>query len=74
MQEYILIHLLIFVPALPSGRVAGAAALGGLEIPHDQQQFQIVLLAPHQDGTKKGQRCSHPTWSLDELWAAFLWV
>jgi len=28
--------------------------LGGPEIPHDQQQSQIVLLAPHQDGTKQG--------------------
>jgi len=32
------------VPAFPLGRVAGAAARGGLEIPHDPQQFQIVLL------------------------------
>jgi len=28
-----------------------AAALGGLEIPHGQQQSLIVHLAPHQDGT-----------------------
>jgi len=35
--------------------------LGGPEIPHDQQQFQIVLLAPHQDGTKQSRRCSHAT-------------
>jgi len=70
MQAYTLIHLLIFVPAFPLGRVAGAATLGGFEKPHDQQQFQTVLLAPHQDGTKQGQRCSHTTWSLDELKAA----
>ena len=25
---------------------------------HDQQQSQIVLLAPHQDGTKQGWRCT----------------
>ena len=31
-----LIHLLIVVPAFPFSRVAGAAPLGGLEIPHDQ--------------------------------------
>jgi len=24
--------------------------LGGLEIPHDQQQSLMVLLSPHQDG------------------------
>jgi len=50
---------LIFMPAFPLWRVAGAAALGGLGIPDDQQHFQIVLLAPHQDGTKQGRRCSH---------------
>jgi len=59
------------MPAFRVGRVAWATALGGLGIPHGQQQFQIVLLAPHQDGTK---RCSHSTWSLDDLWAAFSWV
>jgi len=48
-----LIHLLIFVPAFPFSRFAGAAALGGLEIPHDQQQSQIVLLDPHQDSTEQ---------------------
>jgi len=68
-----LIHLLIFVPTFPFSRVAGAAA-PGLEIPHVQQQSQIVLLAPHQDGTKKSQRCIHSTWSLNELWTAVLWV
>jgi len=31
------------------GRVTEAAALRRLEIPHGQQQYQIVLLAPHQD-------------------------
>ena len=62
------------MPAFPLGRVAGPAALGGLEIPHGEQQFQVILLAPHQDGTKQGRRCSHSTWSLGELWAAFSWV
>jgi len=33
-----------------------------LEIPHGQQQFQVILLASHQDGTKQGRRCSHATW------------
>jgi len=36
----------IFKHAFPLGRVAAVAALGGLGIPHGQQQFQIVLLAP----------------------------
>jgi len=49
--------------AFPFGRVAGAAALGGLDIPHVQQQLQIVLLAPHQDGTKQGWRLVNPTGS-----------
>jgi len=39
------------MPAFPLGSVAGAAALGGLGIPHGQQLFQIVLLAPLQDET-----------------------
>jgi len=38
--------------AFPLGRVAGAAALGGLEIPLGQQQFLVILLAPHQDWIK----------------------
>jgi len=41
----------IFFPAFLLRRVARATAPGGLEIPHDQQQFQIVLLALHQEGT-----------------------
>jgi len=51
----------IFMLAFRLGRVAGEAALGGLGIPHSQQQFQIVLLAPHQDETKLGRRCSYST-------------
>ena len=51
---YILI-LLIFVTAFRFSRVAGAAALEGPEIPHDPQQSQEALLAPHQDGTKQGR-------------------
>jgi len=31
------IHLCIFVTTFPLGRVAGAAAQGGLEVPHGQQ-------------------------------------
>jgi len=36
------------------GRVA--TVLPGLEITHCQQQSQIALLAPYQDGTKQGRR------------------
>jgi len=63
MQACILIHSLIFVPAFHLGRVTGAAALGAPEIRHDQQHSQIVLPAPHQDGTKQGRRYSHATWA-----------
>jgi len=51
----------IFIPAFPLGSVVGATSLGGLEIPQCFQQFQIVLLAPHKDGTKKSWRCIHVT-------------
>jgi len=49
----------IFMPAFPLGRFAGAATLEGRGTPHVQQQVKVVLLAPHQDGTKEGRRCSH---------------
>jgi len=52
----------IVMPALPPG----AATLRGIEIPHGQQQSQVVLLAPHHDGIKQGRRCNHYTWSLDD--------
>ena len=54
----------IFMSAFPLARVAGTEAPGGLEAHHDQPKSLIVLLAPHQDGTKQGRRCSHSTWSL----------
>jgi len=60
----------IFVPVFPSGKVAGAATLGGPEISHDQQQSQKVPLGPHQDRAKQGRRYSHTTWSFDDLSAA----
>jgi len=44
------------------------------EIAHDQEESQTVLLAPHQDGTKKSRRCSHAAQSLVKLWAIFPWV
>ena len=66
---YTLIHLLIIVPGFLLGGIAGAAALGGPEIPHDQQQSQIVLLAPHQDRTRQGWRCTHAPSSLNKLQA-----
>jgi len=64
----------IFMPAFPLGRVAGATAPEGLGIPRDQQQFQIVLLAPHHDGTKQGRRCRQSNWSFDDISVAFPWV
>ena len=39
-------------------RVAGVAALGGLEIPHDQQKFRIVLLTSDQDRAKQVRKYS----------------
>jgi len=56
------------MPALLLDRVEGAAALGRLETPHGQQQFQIIPLAPHEDGTKEDQRCSQANSSLDDHW------
>jgi len=39
-----------------------------------KQQSQTVLLASNQDGAKQGRRCSHSTWSLDDLWATSPWL
>jgi len=50
----------IFMSDFPLGRVAGATSTGEL-VPHGQQQFQRVPLAPHQDGTKQGRRRSYST-------------
>ena len=70
-KVWVSIHSFIFTPAFPLRSVAGAVGQGGLEIPLGQQQSLIVLLASHQDGTKKGRRCNHTTRSLVDLWAAF---
>jgi len=67
-----LFNSFIIMPVFNLGKVAGAVDLGGLDIPRGLQQSQIVLLAPHQNGTKQGRRCSHST--LDDLWIAFPWV
>jgi len=57
------------MPTFPLGRAAGAAALGGLKIPHSQQ-------SPHQEGslhTKTGPRkvgdvVTPPgPWSISEI-------
>ena len=45
--------LLIFMPDFPLGRVTGATSIGEVKIPLSQQQFQIVLLDPHQDETQE---------------------
>ena len=55
------------MPVFHLVKVAGAAALGGPEIPHDQQQSHKVPLGPHQDGPEQGRRCGHATWSFDDL-------
>jgi len=53
------------------GKLAGAAALRGFEIPRDFQQPQIALLTPHKDGSKPSWRCNHAVWCSVDLWAAF---
>jgi len=45
------------------GRVAGAAAAGGLELHRGQQQSKTVRPAPCQDGSRQGRRCSRSTGS-----------
>ena len=71
-------HLLFsfthFRACFGSGESHRATALGGLAIRHGQMRSPIVLLVPHQDGNKQGQRCSHSTRSLNGLWSAFPWV
>ena len=64
------VNSFVFVADFPLGKVTGEATIGHGK-PHGQQKFQIVLLTPHQDGTKQGRRCSHCTWSFDDLWVAF---
>ena len=44
----------IFMPIFLLVRVAGTTALRGLEIPHGQQQFQVMLLAPHPVPSPRG--------------------
>jgi len=66
-----------FIHSFPSapflwGELRGQQPQEGSKYLKIFQQFQIVLLAPHQDvaphqdGTKQGWRCSHSTWSLDD--------
>jgi len=43
----------LFTPAFPLMRVAGAAALVGLETSHVFQQPLILVLAPHQTRTNQ---------------------
>ena len=52
------------MPAVPLRKVARSATLGGLEIPHAQQQSLIVLLTAQRDGTNQGRRFTHAAWSL----------
>jgi len=46
------IYLFIFITACSQGRVAGATAVRRLEKPDGFQLFLMVLLTPHEDGTK----------------------
>jgi len=62
----------IFMPAFPHWE--GRRGNGPWNTSRSTAQFQIVLLAPHQDRTKEGRRCSHSTWSLDDIWVVFPWV
>ena len=62
-STYSLTH---FVSVSLLGRVAGAAALGDPKYLTINSNL-IVLLTPHPDGAKQGRRCSHVTWSLDDL-------
>jgi len=55
------IHFIHFHARFSSREGRGATSIGGRGRPHSQQQFQIVLLAPHQDETKQGRRFSYST-------------
>jgi len=52
MRDSHLTSSFIFMTAFPLGKVAGEAALVGMDTPHGFQQPLIDPLAPHQDGTK----------------------
>ena len=52
----------------------GAAALGGVKIPRDQERSQIGSESAHRDGARRGLGCSHYTWSLNNLWVASPWT
>jgi len=60
-------HLFIFALAFSLGRGTRPAPLEQQKIPRVQHQFQLILLAPQQDGTNQGRKCSHFTWALDKL-------
>jgi len=65
-------HSLVFTPAFSLKRVAGTATPGELEIPHDQLQPHLVLLASHQDWTKQGSMCDIVTWSWSTSGSLYL--
>jgi len=73
------IHSFILKPDFPLGKVAGTAVLEKFEKPFGPQKSlstvnSNLLLASRRNETKRGRRCSHSTWSLDNLWATFPWV
>jgi len=59
---------------LSSQESQGEPAISWLEILYGFQQSLIILLAPHQDGTKQGQRRNRTSWPLVYLCVAFPWV
>jgi len=67
--QYRLTHSFIFSFSccFSFGESCKGSSPRGPGIPRDQQQSQIVLVAPHQEGIKQGRRCSHATWCLDPL-------
>jgi len=56
--------MFIFKLAFLLGGVARSADHAGRDTPNGQNQYHMISLAPQQDGTKQGQRCSHAIWPL----------
>jgi len=71
--SYFFIHSFSFLLFLWGGS-RGQQSLEDSKYLTINSNLGIVLLALRQGGTKQGRRCSHSTWSLDDLLAAFSWV
>jgi len=71
-EKYICIHSVSYPLILWGGsRSSSPRTTRTLHGKHKDQQ--MVLLIQNQYGTKKGRRWRHSRWSLDHLWAPFLW-